>query len=129
MDKVTSDSTPVGALDTRQKGRSGEDIAAEYLISKGYAIISRNYQRKNGEIDCIARDPDGTLAFIEVKSSYGSSFAHPFSWISRGKQRSIARLAQQYLAEHDLMRAPCRFDAIAIVNGKVDHMKNAFIRM
>ncbi|MEK7548926.1 MAG: YraN family protein [Patescibacteria group bacterium] len=49
-------------------GQFGENIACEYLIKQGYKIIERNFRQKWGEIDIIARAPDKTLVFVEVKT-------------------------------------------------------------
>lgn len=49
-------------------GQLGENIACGYLVNKGYQIIARNYWEKFGEIDIIAKSPDKTLVFIEVKT-------------------------------------------------------------
>ncbi len=114
-------------MNTREKGSRGEDIAAEHLLANGYTIHSRNYQSRNGEIDCIAEAPDGTLVFAEVKYAQSMAGGHPFYWVNRGKQKKIAFMAKQYLAEHQISVKPCRFDVIAVVKGKVDHLKNAFI--
>lgn len=48
-------------------GAYGEEIAAKYLTRNGYQIIERNYLKKWGEIDIVAR---GTkeIRFIEVKT-------------------------------------------------------------
>jgi len=53
-------------------GKMGEDIASKWLVSRGYSIIERNYLKKYGEIDIVARETD-SIHFIEVKSvSYGT---------------------------------------------------------
>ncbi len=49
-------------------GEFGEEKACEYLIKKGYKIIERNFRRPFGEIDIIAKAPDKTLVFVEVKT-------------------------------------------------------------
>ena len=114
-------------MNTREKGTSGEDKAVDYLLRSGYTIVTRNYQSRKGEIDCIAEAPDGTLVFIEVKTARGTSSGHPFYWINRSKQRKIIAMAKLYLAEHGITSKPCRFDAIAVVKGKIEHLKNAFL--
>ena len=114
-------------MDTRKKGSSGEDQAVDYLLSNGYTIITRNYQSRKGEIDCIAESPDGHLVFIEVKAGRSTSSGHPFYWINKSKQKKIVSMAKLYLFEHEISNKPCRFDAIAIVNGKIEHLKNAFL--
>ncbi|KKT37913.1 MAG: hypothetical protein UW27_C0008G0048 [Parcubacteria group bacterium GW2011_GWA1_44_13] len=48
-------------------GRLGEDIAVKYLENKGFLVIERNYLKKCGEIDVIAKKA-GITHFIEVKS-------------------------------------------------------------
>jgi putative endonuclease len=122
------DTTPqaFGPENTRQKGYAGEDAAVDFLLSLGYSIISRNYQARRGEIDCIAEDPSGTLIFCEVKSAKSSLAGHPAFWVTRDKQRKIIRMAQRYLAEHGFNRRPCRFDVVTVYNGKIEHYKNAF---
>ena len=112
---------------SREKGRDGEDQAAEYLISQGYSIVSRNYQTKRGEIDCIAEDPAGTLVFLEVKCARTGAYGNPAFWVTRAKQLKIASLARQYLAEHGYSSRRCRFDVVAIYQGKLDHIRNAFL--
>ncbi len=49
-------------------GQIGENIACEYLVDNKYKIIERNFRQKWGEIDIIAKAPDKTLVFVEVKT-------------------------------------------------------------
>jgi putative endonuclease len=119
--------TEVIEKNSREKGYNGEDRAAQYLLSLGYSIISRNFQSRKGEIDCIAADPSGTLVFIEVKFAKSSSLGHPAFWVTYAKQKKIISLARRYLGEHKLSRQACRFDVIAIIGPKIEHIKNAFL--
>jgi putative endonuclease len=111
---------------TRSRGNKAEEAAAEYLLSKGYRIICRQYRLKMGEIDIVAQDNDGTLAFVEVKSSFSSGFGNPLFRITPSKQKTIAKIARIYLANHKISRVPCRFDVISVINGKIEHLRNAF---
>jgi putative endonuclease len=114
-------------MDTRAKGRTGEDRAIEYLLANGYTVVSRNYQSRDGEIDCVARDRDGTLAFIEVKRAYSPAMGHPFWRVTPFKQRRLVRQARRYLADHGITNSPCRFDVIGITGSTIEHLKNAFL--
>ncbi|MBD3344675.1 MAG: YraN family protein [Chitinivibrionales bacterium] len=112
---------------TRKKGRAAENQAAEYLISEGYQIVTRNYQTRGGELDIIAEDSRGVLVFVEVKASFGPGYGNPLFRVSRAKQRNLIRMARWYLMEHEIKDKPCRFDVIAFQKDKVDHLKNAFL--
>lgn len=48
-------------------GKWGEDIAANFLIKKGYTIIAKNEWYRVGEIDIVA-EHNSVLSFIEVKT-------------------------------------------------------------
>ncbi|MFH1968312.1 MAG: YraN family protein, partial [bacterium] len=65
--------------DKKKVGDKGEDIACEYLVSKGYKILGKNWKIKFGEIDIICRKRWGltvnpfsvagkTIRFVEVKA-------------------------------------------------------------
>jgi len=63
MDKTTNDpkhKKKIGAL--------GENMACRFLVKRGFRILDRNYSKKWGEIDIIAKSPDKTLVFLEVKT-------------------------------------------------------------
>ncbi|MEK7654102.1 MAG: YraN family protein [Patescibacteria group bacterium] len=49
-------------------GKLGEDLACGFLVKKGYKILKRNYWKPWGELDIVAKDPDGVLVFVEVKA-------------------------------------------------------------
>ncbi len=48
-------------------GDIGEDSACTYLKKKGFSVLERNYLKKWGEIDIVAKK-DKILHFVEVKS-------------------------------------------------------------
>ncbi len=100
----------------RSLGQSGEKIAADFLQGRGYTILARNYRRRTGEIDIIAREGE-MLVFIEVKTRSGGTYGSPAAAITPRKQRQISRTAQYYLAEQDLFDTPARFDVVAVVIG------------
>ncbi len=48
-------------------GKIGEDSVCKYLKNKGFVILDRNYLKKWGEIDIVAKK-NSIIHFIEVKS-------------------------------------------------------------
>lgn len=52
---------------TQRIGEVGENIAVKFLMKHGFAVLERNYTKKWGEIDIIAKKTE-KLYFIEVKS-------------------------------------------------------------
>jgi len=48
-------------------GKIGEDYACDYLKKQGFTILERNYLKKWGEIDIVAKK-GSKIHFVEVKS-------------------------------------------------------------
>ena len=94
----------------------GEEAAVRYLKSRGYAIVKRNWFCRFGEADIIARDPEGTLCFIEVKTRQSVEAGLPEEAITRSKQSRYERIALCYMMVTDDWddNDSVRFDAIAI---------------
>ena len=117
-------------------GAAGEDIAARFLISTNYEILVRNRRSEGGEIDIVARDRDGTIVFVEVRTRRGANAAaHALESVDRAKQQRLLDGAAAYLAEHpDPAGAepPARIDVIAVAPGRngrlavARHVRNAF---
>jgi putative endonuclease len=103
--------------DARQiLGETGENLACAELARRGYAILERRYRCRVGEIDIIARHGDVTV-FVEVKAREGDEFGGGREAITAAKQRTIARVALDYLARHRLHDHPCRFDVVVVRSG------------
>jgi len=110
-------------------GRKGEETAVGFLRSKGYKILTRNFQIREGEIDFIA-EHENTLVFVEVKTSRSDSFGHPADRVDETKQQRMIQAASAYLQKHEMDDRDCRFDVIAIQIEKgrqtVEHIQDAF---
>jgi len=112
-----------------QLGNQGEDIAAAYLSSIGFRIITRNYRNKSGEIDIVAEDKE-TLVFVEVKTRRSKRFGLPEEAVTLQKQRQIVRAATWYLSHHNMLESPVRFDIVAVLldcgTPEINHICSAF---
>jgi putative endonuclease len=110
-------------------GKLGEDLAARFLLEKGYTIRERNYRWRGGEIDIIATEGK-TLVFIEVKTSRTTNFGAPELWVDERKQHRIAITAEKYLYSRRFDGMECRFDVIAVTLSKesseIRHIEDAF---
>ena len=96
-------------------GRWGEATAAEYLSTRGYAILGRNARTRYGEIDLLARAPEGMLVFVEVKTRTSRSFGYPEEAVDARKLGHLVSSAEAYLQEHpELESQGWRIDVIAI---------------
>lgn len=107
-------------------GEIGEEIAAQFLIKKGYRILDRNWRIKEGEIDIVALSPESDIIFIEVKSRTSAAFGDPLESITIDKAMRIQRLALAWLATHQRLGSNFRIDAIGILMGRtgaaaIDH--------
>jgi putative endonuclease len=97
----------------QQLGQSGEDLAVEELVARGYAVLARRYRTRGGEIDIVAEDA-GTLVFVEVKARATTEFGSAADAVTPRKQRQLVSMARDYLAHARLHDRPCRFDVVAI---------------
>lgn len=112
-------------MNRREFGNAGEDAACEYLQRRGYEILARNFRRRCGEVDIIARKR-GVIAFVEVKRRSGLKFGRPAEAVDTKKQRHIVQTAMLYVQENGLEDMQLRFDIIEILPARVHHIENAF---
>jgi len=83
-----------------------------FLARHGLVIVARNWRRRVGEIDLVARDGD-VLVFVEVRLRRRSDFGGAAASITGAKRARMIAAAGLYLA--GLARTPdCRFDAILL---------------
>ena len=66
-------------------GDQGEEIAVNELEKQGYTIVDRNFRKKYGEIDIIAKKGD-TVTFVEVKTRVNTSMGLPREAVNLKKQ-------------------------------------------
>lgn len=101
-------------------GQIGETIAANYLLSRGYKIITTNFFNKRGykfgEIDIIAKDKKERIIFVEVKARKGKeNGVAPEENVTNKKLNNIVKTAQHFLLKHKLMDKEWRIDLITVI--------------
>lgn len=93
-------------------GRSGEELALQFLVGKGYSILHRNWRHGKLEVDLIAQNK-GILHFIEVKTRRTRKYGKPEENVDRKKIRNLMEAAEEYLYQ-DRQWKRIRFDVLAI---------------
>jgi putative endonuclease len=106
-------------------GKFGEDIACMFLKKHGYKIVERNYIRKWGELDVVAKKAK-KLCFVEVKTvscemsdsvthgTAGGSGYRPEDNMHSSKIKKFTRIIQTYLQEKGISQKEWSAALIAI---------------
>ncbi|QGU07705.1 hypothetical protein COCCU_08905 [Corynebacterium occultum] len=101
-------------------GKQGEAYTADFYRERGAEIIGRNISYPIGEIDIIAREPDGTCVFIEVKTRSTLDFGGAES-VTPAKRRRIRAAAARWLGERSgpaKAGVNIRFDVMLLVSNQ-----------
>lgn len=115
-------------MNTLILGRTGEDIASDYLIENGFSVISRNYHFGHGEIDIIA-EKNNLIIFVEVKTRKSGGIGTPDQAVNRKKMQLLLRTADGFLSKNSQFSIhEKRMDVIAIIKTEnsfqLDHYEN-----
>ena len=104
-------------------GILGENLATNFLKSQGWQILGRNIRGRGGEIDILAKDRNGTLVFVEVKTLQTvPGGLMPEDHLTRAKLRKLRRMAELISSKNpELVREDkgWRIDLVAIRIGDV----------
>jgi putative endonuclease len=113
----------------RALGARGEELAARYLVRRGFRVLEANARCRFGEIDLIALHA-GTVVFVEVKGKTGKALGPPEEMVTAWKRRRLTRLARWYLQRRGWLDRPARFDVVAVAwepgGAVVRHIPDAF---
>jgi len=118
-------------MDRQTAGRRAEDVAADFLSGQGLEILLRNYRRKRGELDVVARERE-VLVIAEVRTRADDSYGGAAASVTPRKRGHIVQAAQQLLQQHkQFARMPVRFDVIVVsdidsIAPSVEWIKHAF---
>ncbi len=115
-------------MNSTEKGRAGEQSAADFLQKEGFTVLDRNFRTKKGEIDIIA-DKDGELSFVEVKAWKSARYDSLEKAVDKKKQQRIIYASKVYLmgiAEEKYSALHYDIVFIDVSTGVIDYIKNAF---
>lgn len=113
-------------------GAWGEQLAAEHYVQRGARILARNWRCREGELDLVVLEPDGTVVFCEVKTRSSTAFGEPAEAVGPTKARRLRVLACRWLAQHrPAGSAQLRFDVVAVLRRpgaatELTHLQAAF---
>jgi len=112
----------------KELGDLGEDIAVEFLQTKGYKILNRKWHYGHKELDIVAMDK-GMLVIVEVKTRKSDYWEEPKDAVKRKKQKNMVDAADAYVQEFNI-DAEVRFDVVSVlIQGQkhvIEHIEDAF---
>ncbi|MBC7862669.1 MAG: YraN family protein [Bacteroidia bacterium] len=115
-------------MEKKDTGDRGEELAAAYLLQKGYQILERNWRFKHLEIDIIAQQGD-FIVIVEVKTRATREFGEPASFVNQKKKSHLIKAANFYAIEKNLQNE-FRFDIVSVFvfgrEAEIDHYEEAF---
>ena len=113
---------------SKELGKKGEALAADFLADKGYKIRHRNWHFGHKELD-IVTTYNGMLVVVEVKTRWTNYWEEPKESVRRKKQKIIIEAAEAYIQTFNL-NMDVQFDIISIVlqgeKYELEHIQDAF---
>lgn len=102
------------------KGKWGEELAANYLRERGYQIVFRNFYSKYGELDIVAQK-NHSLIFVEVKTRTQDTFGTPGESVDLRKRKHMTYAANYFIQRFGFQHIDMRFDVIEV---HLNHLEN-----
>jgi putative endonuclease len=97
----------------KDKGKQGEDLAAQYLLDHGYTLLERNWRYRHAEVDLIV-SKGNRLHLVEVKTRHSVRYGMPEESFNRDKMRSLKLAAEGYQDAHPEWKY-LQFDIVSII--------------
>lgn len=118
-------------MERQRLGQAAEVAAVAFLQAHGLSVLLRNFRRRLGELDIVARDGD-TVVIAEVRTRASRRFGGAAASVDVRKQNKLVRTTALFLQQRkDLATLRVRFDVIAVHdplsrNPRIEWIKNAF---
>ncbi len=94
-------------------GKLGEQLAEQYFLEHGYAVLEKNWRYSRWEVDIIA-SKNKVLHFVEVKTRRTKSYGLPEEKVGTKKIQNLINAAEQYLYLHPEWKR-IQFDILSIL--------------
>lgn len=111
-----------------ETGIKGEEIAKNFLQTKGYKILDTNWRFEKMEVDIVATLAE-LLIFVEVKTRSTNYFGYPEDSVTDKKQDLLKIAAEEYLFQNPQYEQ-IRFDIVSITisdnKEEIQHFEDAF---
>ncbi|MBR3406798.1 MAG: YraN family protein [Bacteroidales bacterium] len=104
----------MNVLCTSKIGHTGEEIACDFLLSRGHQILDRNWRAGHLELDIVTEAQDG-VHFIEVKARTAPVTSTLTDQVNKLKQKRICAAALQYLNKKQLQGQEVFFDIVSVL--------------
>ena len=122
----------MNVISTSKMGVLGEQMACDFLESRGHQILDRNWRAGHLELDIVSEGPDG-VHFVEVKARTAPVTSTLSDQVNSVKQKRISAAALQYLNKKHLDGKEVYFDIVSVLfDGKetvVRYFPQAWIPM
>ena len=108
----------MNVLNTSKLGELGEQMACDFLQTRGHQILDRNWRGGHLEIDIVSEAADG-LHFVEVKARKTPVTTSIDDQVNSVKRKRISAAALQYLNNKNLAGREVFFDVVSVLfNGQ-----------
>lgn len=81
-------------------GKTAEQVVCQYLESRGYKIIDRNWRSKLAEIDVVAKK-ENCVFFVEVKYRFDSLHGGGYDAINKKKLDKMRLGAESWVLQNN----------------------------
>lgn len=103
--------------DSHRLGQLAEQLAARYLLRRGYSVLGRRVDYGLGEMDLIMLDHmcrPSQVVVVEVKALRRIDYCRPESRVGAAKLRRLQTAGIDYIKRHHLRQIDLRIDVIAV---------------
>ena len=104
----------MNVLRTSKIGEAGEQMACDFLQTRGHRILDRNWHAGHLELDIVSEFSDG-VHFVEVKTRTAPVTSTILDQVNTIKQKRISAAAVQYLHKKKLDGKEVFFDVVSVM--------------